>query len=475
MKRVVVVGAGSAGCVVAAELGGGCEVLLVEAGSDRTPESRPARLRSIAYMDALDEPAAFWSGVVASFRRGEAPRDYLRGRGIGGSGAVNAMIGLPGIAADYDRWRDRYGCTGWGWDDVAPTFAELFPTLRQVREDELTVVDRALRDAAADLGMPDDVDLRFDEQDGAGRLWLTADDAGRRSSAEQFLDGARADGRVTVRDDATVVALECRGPQVTGVRLSDGSRIDADHVVLCAGAFGSPEILMRSGISRPGLGRNLKDHAAIRVDLVLHADAPAEDRSIPTIGSVLRTSSGRTPSDIHLLPMHGSLAGAPEGAAGVLVMSLMTATSSGGLGLDDATGRLAIDLDLINTDDDKQAFLAGLQILGEVLATPAFEKTVERVEAGTGATFDRLRSEEFVDTWLEGRLGNYLHPVGTCRMGDPADDGAVVDLHGSVIGYDGVSVIDASVLPDIPAANTHLPTVMVAKRLARHVADQLSG
>lgn len=478
MTKVIVVGAGSAGCVIASELSDqpALEVLLLEAGADRSPGHRPDRLRSISFMEAIDEADAFWSDVMASFRNGEEARAYLRGKGVGGSGSINAMIALPGLASDYDRWRDQFGCAGWGWQDVEPVFRSLAPGLRQVSPTELTPVDTALLGAASDLGYESDIDLLTDETDGAGRLWLTADEAGRRSSAEAFLDPARSRRSLEVRSGAQVVALVQEGRRVTGVRLADGSVLDADHVVLCAGTFGSAEILLRSGVDRRGLGANLRDHAAVKVDMVLGAGAAPEDRTKPTIGTVLRASSGRSPSDVHFLPMHGDLAYAPAGAGGLLVMSLMTVTSSGSVRLEGGgpDGRRVIDCNQISSSDDKQAFASGLKMLTDVLRTPTFRAATDQMVVGDEGTLDSLLDDEFVDTWLPGRLGQYLHPVGTCRMGDPSDDEAVVDLDGSVIGHQGVSVVDASVMPDIPAANTHLPTVMIATRLAGRIADHLS-
>lgn len=474
MTTVVVVGAGSAGCVVAAALSEdpALDVVLLEAGADRTPADRPDGLRSISYLDAVDDADAFWPDVEASFRAGEEPRPYLRGRGIGGSGSVNAMIALPGLPADYDRWRDEFGATGWGWSDVQPRLQALWSSLRQVGADELTPVDTALIDATKDLGLDPDVELWRDGADGAGRLWLFADEHGRRSSAEAFLDPARSRANLHVRGGSPVHAVEWSGTRAVGVRLQDGSVLAADHVVLCAGAFGSAEILLRSDAGRRGIGANLRDHAAVKADLTLHRPRD-EDRSRPTIGTALRTSSPGRHGDLHLLPIHGRIWGMPAGATGALVLSLMTARSTGRLRID-GDGRRRIELDLLSDDRDVEAFLHGLATFRQVLESTAFTD-LARYVLGSVHEVERLLDRAALASWLPGQLGQLLHAVGTCRMGSADDDDAVTDVDGALLGRQGVSVIDASIMPDVPAANTHLPTVMIASVLGARLRGRLGA
>ncbi len=477
MSRIVVVGAGSAGCVVASKLSDdpSNQVLVLEAGRDQPEHRRAANLRSISYLDAADEVDAFWPDLLAIFRSGEAARLYLRGKGVGGSASVNAMIAVPGLPSDYDRWRDDFGCEGWGWQNVRPTLESLFPTLQQVRPEQLTPVDRALIQSAADQNMDAQLDLRTDMHSGAGRLWLTADGPRRRSSAELFLDGARSRMNLDVRALTSVHSLVIDNKRASGVQLMDGTVIEADEVVLCAGAFGSPEILLRSGVTRVGIGQNLRDHAAARVDLGLTDGDATENRHEPTIGSVLRSSSGHSAGDVHLCPIHGRLPDSPIGAAGCLVMALMTVRSTGQVRLDPANRDAPpiIEMNLLSDPEDVEAFFQGIGILCDTLETPAFKSIANQIIVGQNATLQDLRSRAFVDSWLPGRLGQYVHPVGTCRMGSPDDESAVVDTGGRLIGYEGISVIDASVMPDIPAANTHIPTVMLAIRLVDSLCERV--
>lgn len=474
MPKVVIVGAGSAGCVVAAELSEDRrnDVLLLDAGPDRTVENRPRGLRSLSYLDAVDEDDAFWPDFAVSFRSGEPDRPYLKGIGVGGSAAVNGMIALPGLPGDYDRWRDKFGCAGWGWDSLRPYSDDAMSHTRPVGPEELSPVGRTLLESASEIGLADDLDLRANHSDpGAGRLWLNADRLGRRSSAEIYLDPARARPNLRVRGDAPVHGLEWRGDRAAGVRLEDGSILPADHVVLCAGTFGSAEILLRSAVSRRGVGKNLRDHPAVRADLALR-DPTEEDRGKPTLGAALRTSSSHGVLDLHLVSIDGRIWGMAEKNSAALLLCLQTVRSTGRLSLD-SSGRRRIDLNLLADERDGDAFLQGVALMSEVLGGPAFDAlaTSDVEPAALAALHERTSLEE----WLPGRLGQLLHAVGTCRMGDPADDDAVTDVDGRVIGRSGVSVIDASVMPDIPAANTHIPTVTVALKLARGLRAELAA
>lgn len=477
MTRVLIVGAGSAGSVLADRSSSdpALEVLLLEAGKDRTPTTREPNIRSVNMLDAFEQNDAFWSGVRASWRPGEDYADYWLGRGVGGSAAVNAMIALPGVPSDYDRWRDQFGCEGWGWEDVSPVFQDLFPQLRRVAADEFTPLDTAVLGAAERLGLRSDLDFRSESSDGAGPLWLASNGRRRNSSPEVFLDPARGRPNLTVRADTEVAALSFNADRskVSGVVLVDGSTIEADQIVLAAGAFGSPAILLRSGLTRRGIGQNLKDHAAATAYLRLGDQVATEDRKLQCIGSVLRWSSSRGPSDLLLMPLHGRLPASPEGANGLVSLCLMTAQSTGSLTVDSA-GRISAQLNQLTEESDRQTFAEGMRRLGEILQAPAFRDTVERYWIGDSSDPDELNAPEFLEHWITGGLGGLVHAVGTCRMGDPADEDAVVDTSGAYIGIAGLSIADASVMPDVPSANTHLPTVMVARRLADAIAGRIA-
>lgn len=475
--RYIVVGAGTAGCVVAARLSEdpSNEVLLLESGPDRHAGNRAAGIASVNWIRALGETDAFNERITATRRPGAERKQYMRGHGIGGSGAVNAMICLPGLPEDYDRWAERFGCAGWAWADVAPWFAALQSGVQQADAAYYTPVDRALLDAGAQIGLSINVDT-YTPADGVGAAYLSADATTRKSTAEMWLDPAREAGRVSVRAEAAVDRLVWDGDTCVGVELIGGERIDADHVIISAGTFESPALLMRSGVENPAIGANLRDHPAASLGIVLRPEFRPVDPEHACINVVLRTSSRTSHGDLHLLPLHGSLDGGRTD--GVVMAALMTVRSTGTVRLDsdDPSGPPVIDMHMLADPVDRAAMHEAITTMVDVLTTDAFATILERVvvdEAGTPV--ESLRDAEAADRWLQVTMGDYFHACGTCRMGRPDDPNAVVDLDGRLLNRSGVHVIDASVLPDVPAANTHWPAVMIAERLtARLMGRELS-
>ncbi len=470
--RWVVVGAGSAGCVVAARL---CEqeqheVTLLEAGPDRTSSDRPTALRSRNALRAAEEAEAWWTGQHVTRTFGGGATTYLRGRGVGGSGAVNGMLALPGLPRDHDRWVSLFGCRGWGWADVADWYSRVRALTRQIPPDELTPLDQLLLAAARELGLPDDVDLGA-PGDGAGRLWVTADDVARRSSAELWLDTARRRANLRVLGDATVDRVLLDGRRAVGVLLVDGTHLEADHVVLCAGAIGSPAILLRSGVRRRGIGRNLRDHAYGGVSLQLAPDMASRGWTGHVIGTGLRVSSRHDRDDLQLLPVYVD----PAAPSGRLLLVLLRCRSTGRLALDevDPLSPPTIDLQLLSNATDRAAMRDGIGLLVAVLRSTAFAGLVEAVSVdGVGGAPEDLLDPDVADVWLRHQPGDVAHACGTCRMGDPSDPDAVVDPAGTVIGYPNLHVVDASVFPDVPSAGPYLPTLMLAERLSHELLAQ---
>lgn len=465
--RYVVVGAGTAGCVVAARLSEDPTnvVILLDSGPDRSSSDRPNGIRSVNWIRALGETGAFNEKIIASRQPGADRKQYMRGHGIGGSGSVNAMICLPGVPEDYDRWAEHFGCPGWSWADVEPWFTFLRPAVQPTNPRFYTPVDKAMIEGGKEIGFAVDVDT-YTPADGVGAVYLSADDTTRKSTAELWLDPARDAGRVTVRAETAVERLLWDGDRCVGVELTTGEVIDADHVVVCAGTFESPALLLRSGVTNPALGRNLRDHPAASLSLVLRPEVRETDPEHACINVVLRASSDVAHSDIHLLPLHGSLDGGVS--HGVVMAALMTVRSTGRVYLDPAnpSGPPVIDMDMLVDPTDRAAMHQAISLMVDVLESEAFTNIVDRVVVDAWDTpFAELRKPEAADAWLANAMGDYFHACGTCRMGRPDDPNAVVDLDGQLIGKQGVHVIDASVMPDVPAANSHWPTVMVAERM----------
>jgi choline dehydrogenase-like flavoprotein len=476
MRRVIVVGAGTAGCIVAARLSqdAGTDVLLLEAGADTPLDSGPAGLTSVNWLDALAERSAFYPNLFVTKLEGTEPKLYQRGTGVGGSAAVNAMLALPGLPADYDRWANAFGCDEWSWSEVQPWFEQLKADLVVSSDEETTPIDRALLGAAASLGLRNDVDT-FLPDDGSGLLWRNATSQGRFSSRERYLEPARNRANLSIRASSQVDRLIVSDGAVEGVRLRDSSELLADEVILCAGVFETPAILLRSGLTHPGIGQNLQDHPAASVYFTLKPEYRQMNTSAPCIGAVMRLSSSTGAGDIHLLPLHGTLLNGEQPDHGLIMAALMKVSSIGELALNpsDPYAPPLVHERMLSTEQDRVAMREAIGYLERVLEAPGFQEIVEETFIDEhGTALSALQDPVFFDSWLQTYVGDYFHACGTARMGLAGDPAAVVDQQGRVHGLAGVRIIDASIMPDVPSANTHLPTAMIAEKITwRMIAE----
>lgn len=479
MAHIIVVGAGSAGCVVAARLSasGEHQVTLLEAGPDQHDPQTSKRLASLNWLDALKAPSAFTADIMATRLQTDAPRPYQRGRGVGGSGSVNAMLALPGLPEDYDRWRDVYGIDGWNWEEVSPWLEMLQKDTIRSEPRSFTPVDHALVNAAEAFGLPSDVDT-LTPDDGAGALYRHADSVGRRSSRERYLDPVRSRRNLSIRPNHPVSRVVIEDGRAVGVQLSDQEVMPADEIILCAGAIETPAVLLRTGEQRLGVGQGLQDHPAASVFLELHEEFADAEATAPCINAVLRLSSSRGTGDIHILPVHGPLTETNPPSHGVLMAALMHVTSVGEVRLDpeNTEGAPLVAERMLSTKVDRVAMREALRMLETVLESPPFSRIVKSAFIDSeGTPLRALQDPVVYQSWLDTAVGDYFHAVGTARMGPQNDPRAVVDTSGRVHGVDRLRVMDASVIPEVPRANTHLPTVMVAERLSATILTELQG
>ncbi len=461
-RRTLVVGAGSAGCVVAARLSEDPthDVVVIETGPDHMSSGsveEPAAITGASFFEACAEPGRLHEDLWSIPVVGADTRPYGRGRGVGGSSSVNAMVALTGHGEDYDAWERDYGCEGWGADVMMPVLDGLLARCHRPAPGELGGLDRALLIAGATLG--------------AEPVTLTRDANGRRmSAAAMMLDPVRDRPNLTVRPEATVDRVLFRGETAVGVRLVDGEEIEASEIVLCAGAVHSPAILKRSGVDLEGIGENLRDHASCGVTLAWRD--PVDPSSL-AVGAIARFSSGFAAEDLQLLPLNHL--GRHACGFGSLAAALMVTRSRGRLVIDpeDAGVHPVLELRLLDDERDRLAMLEGVRRLREVLEHPALTTLVTGMYLDdVGTPLDSLGDDpDAIDTWVRSRTGDYVHASGTCRMGPVEDPTAVVDTRCRVHGTRGVRVVDASVMPTVPRANTHLPVTALAEVAMRRWRD----
>jgi choline dehydrogenase-like flavoprotein len=467
-KRVLVVGGGTAGSIVAATLAE-CtdfQVTLLEAGLDRAEE-----LQSNLY-ECIAAPHACWPHIEATLDNSSFA--YVRGLGIGGTSQINGGVYEVPPLHDFDAWHAIAGDNSWSASNVAPTFKALAERLVTINQAQWGRVDHALAHSTG----------KFAElTTTAAQLALHPASLHRRNVGVEKLADARSNQRaLTIRSDATVERLVERtinepSATINGVQLTTGEVIVADHIVLCAGAIGSPLILLRStrsnpslsnpSVSNPSIGANLRNHLGVATTLKF---ANAESAQ-----TLVTNATARTNDDIQITALNTVSMNTSDAAYGALLISPLRATEGRGRVGINSNGDPTIEFRTTQRDRDqlREAAKLLLKITNDIVESGHAEAAF--VDA-TGTSIGSLRnaSDQDLDTWVTTNLAPIYHAVGTCRMGKPGDTQSVVDSSCRLIGFENVSVIDASVFPTLPVANPALTVAMVAMQAGHRLATTLS-
>jgi len=509
---IVIVGAGTAGCVLASRLTEDPElsVLLLEAG----PRSRKLEIRIPAAFSKLYRTDVDWGdSTVPQPELDGREIVFPRGRMLGGSAAINAMMVLRGHRADYEAWAAT-GCPGWSWADVEPAFARSsdgpFPLAELPDRHVLT---EAFVHAAQAVGIPFTDDLNAEESAGVGFVRVSQRRGRRFSVVDGYLRPALRRPNLTVVTDALATRVLVEGGRAVGVAYrmngtgeGDEEAIAGREVVLCSGAIGTPHLLQLSGIGPralleragvevvrelAGVGANLRDHLAsgllVRTQGV-QTLASAESlwnlaawafrgrgpltSNVAEAAAFVRTRPDLPTPDLELifLPVLFEDEGLKQPTEDGLTLGvvLLQPRSVGTVTLRSADPRDAPAIDPRYLTDpsgeDVRTLLHGLRLARRVLREEPLAQFVDE-ELLPGAT---ARSDDDLLSHLRSRSQTLYHPIGTCRMG--SDPLAVVDPELRVRGVDGLRIADASVMPRLPSGHTNWPTVMIAERAADFIA-----
>ena len=524
----VIAGAGSAGCVVANRLSENpkTKVLLLEAGGK---DNWIWFHIPVGYLFAIGNPRSDWMfETTAQPGLNGRKLNYPRGKVLGGSSAINAMITMRGQAQDYDHWRDL-GLPGWGWEDVLPVFRDIEDHFMGQSEVHGTGGDwrveppriswdilDAVRDAAAEMAIPKTPDFNTGDNEGAGYFHVNQKAGRRWSAARGFLKPAKNRSNLRVETGALIDRVMFENGRAKGLIFEQNGkryRVEAQgETVLCAGSIGSVEILQRSGIGPasvlkdagitpqydlPGVGANLQDHlqqraiykvsnavtlnqsyyslfgkAKMGLDYLFRRRGPLT-MAPSQLGIFTRSSPeyDRANIQFHVQPLSLDKFGDPlHRFPAITVAACNLRPSSCGsirIGGPTLTDAPIIDPNYLDTEADRKVAADAIRVTRKLMSQPALSKyhPSEHLPGSDYPNDDLARAAGDIGTTI-------FHPVGTAKMGTDTDPMAVVNANLQVRGVDRLRIIDASVMPNITSGNTNTPTIMIAAKGARLLSSK---